>query len=213
MAIFKKLQEAILNIENENSIIRKTFPQEINKELIFGKQLVLDDLGLTEEQNLLVKGGKADHLSIADIAAKHNITAEKLQIQIDKGIKIEKEHTDDQEIAKEIAMDHLSEFPDYYDRLDKMEEEAKKDLKEENESSMAGVAGIVGIEPGDHGEAADINTEELNNLNEMVKEVDGKWYVYNHDGTKKLSNGYMSENQAKQRLHAIEWFKEKNKKA
>jgi hypothetical protein len=36
----------------------------------------------------------------------------------------------DPEIAKEIAMDHLAEFPDYYTRLDKMEKEAEKDLEE-----------------------------------------------------------------------------------
>ena len=39
------------------------------------------------------------------------------QDQIRMGIKVEKEHTDDPEKAKEIAKDHLSEFPDYYTRL------------------------------------------------------------------------------------------------
>ena len=40
------------------------------------------------------------------------------------GIKIEMEHTDDLDIAKAIAKDHLNEVPDYYSRLTKMEEEA-----------------------------------------------------------------------------------------
>ena len=40
------------------------------------------------------------------------------------GIKVEMEHVDDEELAKEISMDHLEEIPDYYDRLDKMEKDA-----------------------------------------------------------------------------------------
>ena len=46
--------------------------------------------------------------------------------QLIKGIEIEIEHTDDREIAKSIAKDHLFEIPDYYDRLQKMESEAKR---------------------------------------------------------------------------------------
>jgi hypothetical protein len=46
-------------------------------------------------------------------------------MQLNRGIEIEKEHTDDPELAKEIAKDHLAEIPDYYTRLDKMESEAK----------------------------------------------------------------------------------------
>lgn len=42
------------------------------------------------------------------------------------GIKIEMEHTDDEEVAKDIAKDHLSEIPNYYTRLAKMEKEGKK---------------------------------------------------------------------------------------
>ena len=40
------------------------------------------------------------------------------------GIKVEKEHTDKPGLAEEIAMDHLTEMPDYYTRLKKMEEKA-----------------------------------------------------------------------------------------
>ena len=46
--------------------------------------------------------------------------------ELKMGIEVEKEHTDKPEIAKKIAKDHLSEFPDYYTRLKKMEDEAKK---------------------------------------------------------------------------------------
>jgi hypothetical protein len=40
-----------------------------------------------------------------------------------KGISVEKEHTNDEQVAAEIAMDHLAEDPKYYDKLEKMEQE------------------------------------------------------------------------------------------
>lgn len=38
------------------------------------------------------------------------------------GINVEMEHTDDKAIAKNIAMDHLAEDPEYYTKLRKMEQ-------------------------------------------------------------------------------------------
>lgn len=40
------------------------------------------------------------------------------------GRKVELEHTDDQQVAENIAKDHLSEMRDYYSKLDKMEKGA-----------------------------------------------------------------------------------------
>ena len=45
--------------------------------------------------------------------------------QLTKGTQHEMEHTDDPEEARQIALDHRTEIPDYYDRLDKLEAEAK----------------------------------------------------------------------------------------
>ena len=73
-----------------------------------------------------IKGGKADKMTAKDIAKKFNVSVDKIETQIKKGIEIEKEHTNDIEKATEIAMDHISEFPDYYDRIEKMEKDAKK---------------------------------------------------------------------------------------
>lgn len=47
--------------------------------------------------------------------------------QIELGIKVEQEHTDDKALAKQIAKDHLVEIPDYYTRLKKMEEDYKRE--------------------------------------------------------------------------------------
>jgi len=45
------------------------------------------------------------------------------------GIAIEKEHTKDKDLATDIALQHLDEFPDYYTKLKKMESDAKKEHK------------------------------------------------------------------------------------
>ena len=55
--------------------------------------------------------------------------------QLNKGIEIELEHTDDKDLAKEISKDHLTEAPNYYitdkgeDRLKVLEEEAEEELE------------------------------------------------------------------------------------
>lgn len=77
------------------------------------------------ESNTL-KGGKADKLTPKEIADKFNVSTSKVTSQITKGEKVESEHTNNKGKAKEIAMDHVSEFPDYYDRLEKMEKQAEK---------------------------------------------------------------------------------------
>jgi len=74
-----------------------------------------------------IKGGKSDGMTIEDIAKKHKIDVDLLKVQLENGIEVEKEHTKNKETAKEIAMDHLFEFPDYYTRLKKMEKSAEKD--------------------------------------------------------------------------------------
>lgn len=71
--------------------------------------------------NEMLKGGKADNMTIQQIADKHGVPVEQIQDQLKKGIKVEAEHTQDHETATEIAMDHLYELPDYYDRLEAME--------------------------------------------------------------------------------------------
>jgi hypothetical protein len=38
-------------------------------------------------------------------------------VQLHQGVEVEMEHTDDWRVAQEIAMDHLTEDPDYYAKL------------------------------------------------------------------------------------------------
>jgi hypothetical protein len=61
--------------------------------------------------------GLAKGMSLEDIAKKHNINILELQKEIEKGTKVEHEHTDSEEHAKRVAMDHLVEDPKYYTKL------------------------------------------------------------------------------------------------
>ncbi len=73
-----------------------------------------------------IEGGLADDKSVKDIAKKHNVNIKDIVAQIEKGTKIEMEHTDDPKKAKEIAMDHEMEHPYYYSALEDMEKELEE---------------------------------------------------------------------------------------
>lgn len=82
-----------------------------------------------------LRGGKSDGMTIDDIAEKHGVSVDVIKSQIAKGVKIEYEHTRLHQVAQRIAMDHLSEIPDYYDRLIAMEREAG--IKESHHGGIA----------------------------------------------------------------------------
>lgn len=62
----------------------------------------------------LIPHGRADNQPDA------NFDSEELAL----GVKVEQEHTDNKDLAKEIAKDHLAEMPDYYTKLIEMEKKA-----------------------------------------------------------------------------------------
>jgi len=62
-------------------------------------------------------GGLADHKKPEDFD----------QEQLEIGKNIEFEHTNDPDIATEIAMDHLEEFDNYYVELEKMEDKLEEE--------------------------------------------------------------------------------------
>jgi len=71
----------------------------------------------------MLKGGKADKLSIPDIAKKHKVPVKTILQQIVKGLSVEQEHTNSPAVTYEIVLDHLTERPDYYSKLAKMEDQ------------------------------------------------------------------------------------------
>ncbi len=75
--------------------------------------------------------------TVEQIAKKHRLDVSFIQKQLDMGEPIEHEHTKDHELAREIALQHLSEIPDYYTRLKKMEASAKKEHKKFKDVSVS----------------------------------------------------------------------------
>jgi hypothetical protein len=68
-----------------------------------------------------IEGGKSDGMSLMDLAKKHKVSLDKIKSQLQRGIEVEMEHTKSKSIAKEIAMDHIFEDPEYYVKLKKIE--------------------------------------------------------------------------------------------
>jgi hypothetical protein len=68
-----------------------------------------------------IPGGLAKGMTLSDIAKHHKISPQTLKAEFIKGYAVEREHTTDVNIAKEIALDHLYEDPNYYSKLSKIE--------------------------------------------------------------------------------------------
>lgn len=86
--------------------------------------------------NKKINGGEADNMSVKDIAKKFDVSVDSITHQLKMGIEVEKEHTNDAALARDIAMDHLSEMPDYYTQLDKMENKSKEKWKKKIKESI-----------------------------------------------------------------------------
>ena len=85
------------------------------------KKAYIQDDDLLENGGELPVGKLAKGMSLSEVAAKHNLTADDLKSELVLGIETEKEHTDNPEIARAIALDHLFEDPKYYTKLKQME--------------------------------------------------------------------------------------------
>jgi hypothetical protein len=75
-----------------------------------------------------VPGGIADHKKPSDFNKK----------QLDMGVEVEMEHTDDRDLSKDITMDHLEEFSTYYTELEKMEKRLEEKKLEDTKSARRG---------------------------------------------------------------------------
>lgn len=56
------------------------------------------------------------------LAKKHGVSLEHINSQLTKGIKDESEHTSHEDVARQIALAHIEEDPNYYTKLSKVEE-------------------------------------------------------------------------------------------
>jgi len=71
------------------------------------------------------------HKSPEQIARKHKVSLGFIMKQLKMGVPIEHEHTQDNELATIIALQHLDEIPDYYSKLKKIEAPIKKKIDEQ----------------------------------------------------------------------------------
>jgi hypothetical protein len=72
-------------------------------------------------QGDILRGGKGDKAKPSDFDPR----------ELRMGIKVEMEHTKSRRLAREIAMDHLSEDPRYYSKLRKIHKESTMESVEE----------------------------------------------------------------------------------
>jgi hypothetical protein len=92
-----------------------------------------------------IPGGLADHKSDKDFNPR----------ALAKGMKVEREHTSSDDIAKEIARDHLTEDPAYYDKLEKIEKKVELSYMDRQRGVVRAMAdknlgGIIGINNTDY---------------------------------------------------------------
>jgi predicted transcriptional regulator len=94
-------------------------------------------------ENEMIKGGLADNKTLTQISKKHSVDIKSIETQLNKGIKVEMEHTNDKKKAKEIAMDHLWEDPKYYNKLKKIEAKEMTDASSSGSFSAPAFNGII----------------------------------------------------------------------
>jgi hypothetical protein len=85
-----------------------------------------------ESEIKMAHGGLTKSLAVADVHKKYpELPKSFINAQLYLGMKAEMEHTKNPDVAKKIALDHLSESPFYYEYLTKMEKQLKGlDVKE-----------------------------------------------------------------------------------
>jgi len=96
-----------------------------------------------------LQGGKADNMSVKDIAKLHGVKTSAIEKEIRVGMSVEKEHTSSKAKQREISKDHVIEDDKYYTEpktgLIVKEKEAEKRMNEERKKMKA----LAGIQEGD----------------------------------------------------------------
>lgn len=118
--IQSKITKAADYIQTASSYMQSGEDLDENKGLV---DKIIDEHCGCEEEPKDMKG----HKSLMQLAKKHNVPLDSLKNQLKMGMKVEKEHTKNEDMALDIALQHLGEIPDYYTRLKEME-------KQKNES-------------------------------------------------------------------------------
>ena len=60
---------------------------------------------------------ESENMNVQELATKHNVDISVINDQLEKGVEVEMEHTNDNKESERIALDHLDEDPMYYTKL------------------------------------------------------------------------------------------------
>lgn len=138
--------------EDDKSAVRKTIDEIINQYSALDEDEVFAEINfddadeideMIEEHNLEAQlkaddskltGGKAENMTELQIAERHGVEEDYIKAQIEIGMIVESEHSNDNEIVRDIVLDHLFELPDYYVRLEEMESEAEGEIPSDQDS-------------------------------------------------------------------------------
>jgi len=94
---------------------------EINKRIAPVMSSIIKHVNMNVNEDL-IPGGLADKHTPETLAKLHSVSVDVINKQIKKGMEVEREHVgNNADMAREIAMDHIVEMPDYYDQLAKIE--------------------------------------------------------------------------------------------
>ena len=120
------LQEGRMTQQNFMRNLRMSMPQYITNVTSYN-----DSIRILKNKGILVE---------ADMKA--------IPAELAMGIKVEMEHTDDVEVAKKIAMDHLAENPNYYSDLKKSGIDTTQGLKNEPGAPIKSISSTtISVEP------------------------------------------------------------------
>ena len=81
--------------------------------------------------------------TIEQLVIKYKVPKRDILIQLEKGIKVELEHTSERNVARKIALDHIGEDPHYYNKLEKANLEEARRNPEQNRRSGSGKYDLI----------------------------------------------------------------------
>lgn len=167
---------------------RRGIGQKISKELpaTHGK---IHSLVKQDPREVYKDDENAEGICIEDLAKKHGVGLEEIQNELEMGIKVETEHTQDFDIATKIALDHLNEDPHYYTKLAQME--GNPENEEEREGDLMKHMKMQGMIPKDASVTmTPVSTHEsfkkyMHRSEDEQRRLDPKcWKGYHKAGTK-----------------------------